>query len=261
MSYSPRTDTDARYVNVSGDTMTGDLVVTHSGVTRAAVVSTDNQSYMNFGSPSGQFAQLGFTDENEVGRWAIGKNNTPETGSNAGSDLELIRFSDAEMTLSSPFKVIRSTGRMQLNFTPTDPADAVTKQYSDSAGPQGGAVGTFSGSLPNSSQTTLTLAHTYLSGLSRSTNTVTVTKAGWWAISARAAVSASIGTTRAFLCIGTSSLGEWRQQFGPSENYVSVNAMCRLAVNDTFTLSIFHSQGTTLSVSNGNWFAKFLGNE
>jgi hypothetical protein len=47
-------------------------------------------------------------------RWRIGANSTAESGSNAGSDFQITAGNDAGSTLSIPFLITRSTGKLTL---------------------------------------------------------------------------------------------------------------------------------------------------
>jgi len=49
-----------------------------------------------------------------IGRWAIGKNQSLETGSNAGSDFGLYAYSDSGSYLGGPILVTRATGLVSI---------------------------------------------------------------------------------------------------------------------------------------------------
>lgn len=58
-------------------------------------------------------------------RWQIGANTTAEGGSNAGSDFQLIRYSDAAGLLGTPVSVARATGQITFETTPQVGANAI----------------------------------------------------------------------------------------------------------------------------------------
>lgn len=63
--------------------------------------------YLNGGAGYGRYHQ---TLTNGTVRWQWGANNTSESGSNAGSDFNIHRYSDAGAYLGTPFSLLRSTG-------------------------------------------------------------------------------------------------------------------------------------------------------
>src|SRR4029079_13738824 len=76
------TDTDARYVNVAGDTMTGDLTISHAAL-RLDKLAGANVNWI-YGSTGGAL------------RWGISLGDgAAESGGNAGSDFALFRYDDS----------------------------------------------------------------------------------------------------------------------------------------------------------------------
>ena len=60
-------------------------------------------------------------EPNTKERWAIRADSTSESGSNAGSDFRLVRYSDASSALDAPVCIKRSTGNIGLlGYNPTD---------------------------------------------------------------------------------------------------------------------------------------------
>ena len=55
------------------------------------------------------------TQKANVLRWSFGQNNTTESGSNVGSDFQVIRFSDAGSSIDTPLKITRSSGQTFIN--------------------------------------------------------------------------------------------------------------------------------------------------
>ena len=66
------------------------------------------------GSP-GYWAELQFATNTNVLRWRIGKNPDSESGSNAGSNLSISRYSDAGSLIDTPVSITRSTGLVTIN--------------------------------------------------------------------------------------------------------------------------------------------------
>lgn len=86
-----------------------------------STTSNDGASlYLTTVTPqSGQWAQIMF----RVGsnnRWRIIRNNDSESGSNAGSNFEISRYSDAGSLIDSPITITRSTGNVAINGGTTD---------------------------------------------------------------------------------------------------------------------------------------------
>jgi hypothetical protein len=97
-------DLDAAYVNVAGDTMTGNLRI----LTAAPTLQLDKTA-----EPSS--ATLAGTKNNSL-RWQIEMGNgIPESGSNTGSNLTINRFNDAGAFLGTCFSLDRNSGDMHAN--------------------------------------------------------------------------------------------------------------------------------------------------
>jgi hypothetical protein len=66
------------------------------------------------------------------GRWAIDLgDNTPETGSNVGSDFGITRFADDGSVIERVLQISRASGDITINHDPTLPLGVATKQYVD----------------------------------------------------------------------------------------------------------------------------------
>jgi len=92
-----KAESDGRFVNVTGDSMTGSLNLTGAaGTDRILNLQTANTN-----------------------RWGIVASSAAEGGSNAGTDLVINRFSDAGAYLGSPFVLNRATGGLNLEATPS----------------------------------------------------------------------------------------------------------------------------------------------
>jgi len=91
---------DARYVNVTGDVMTGDLNIQKVEPTLALTKTAANQNAGIYGNLNG------------VNRWFMGiGDGTPETGGSVGSNFALYRYNDAGGFIDVVFAISRSTGQ------------------------------------------------------------------------------------------------------------------------------------------------------
>lgn len=80
------------------------------------VVDSSNDQVLRFTSGAGQPKLIEFGN-NEWGllpRWKMGQNGTAESGSNAGSDFVIQRFSDAGNSTGTPVRITRQFGRVIL---------------------------------------------------------------------------------------------------------------------------------------------------
>jgi hypothetical protein len=98
----------------AGGTITGDVVQ-----------SKASPSFTFRRSAAGQNVSL-ISEVGTAVRWLLQFGNvTAESGSNAGSDITLNRYSDAGSLLASVFTIFRSSGIMAFTATPTAPTVAV----------------------------------------------------------------------------------------------------------------------------------------
>jgi hypothetical protein len=94
----------ASKVTKSGDTMTGNL----------AIAPASNASLTLSKTASGDTAQV-VGALGAAGRWALRLgDNTAESGSNAGSNLVITRYTDAGTLIDTPFGIARSTGTISV---------------------------------------------------------------------------------------------------------------------------------------------------
>jgi collagen triple helix repeat protein len=99
---------DGLYVNVTGDTMTGDLTMT-----KASPVFTLNKT-------GGTVDAAIFGKSNGVLRWAIDVADAiAETGSNTGSNFQIFRYNDAGTIIGAPVQISRATGVASFASQPT----------------------------------------------------------------------------------------------------------------------------------------------
>ena len=129
----------AGFVEISGDTMTGDLVM--------------DASALNVDGAAGSSRELKLRTSSSVGqgrRWVISANSDTESGSNAGSNFAISRWSDSDAVITEAMSINRATGVLNFNGgrltnigTPVAANDAATKQYVDtvSGGSGGGGSG------------------------------------------------------------------------------------------------------------------------
>lgn len=94
---------DDRYVNLTGDTMTGDLTISKS----APEIRLNKPASGTSAKIEGQ--------TNGVMRWAVSLGaDDPESGSNAGSKFGIYRYSDAGALLGPGLEIARSSGTVTM---------------------------------------------------------------------------------------------------------------------------------------------------
>ncbi|WP_156435242.1 hypothetical protein [Bradyrhizobium lablabi] len=111
------------YVNITGDTMTGDLVI--QKVTPGVALDKPASGSMSVvtGKMAGNL------------RWLVAYGNaTAEAGGNTGSDFEVARYTDAGAYIDSPLVIKRDTGLAVVKGPPTEAGGIATKAYVDAAG-------------------------------------------------------------------------------------------------------------------------------
>lgn len=140
------------YVQIAGDTMIGPLQIDHPFIDMSTWTGDDGLS-----SPSicvvGDATTdrpLKFSTINATGtgtRWVMGADDDDESGSNAGSDFYISRWSDNDTVISDVLNINRATGNFNVNGgkisnigTPAAAADAATKEYVDLNISGGGGV-------------------------------------------------------------------------------------------------------------------------
>lgn len=101
-------DADLRYVNVTGDTMTGDLQIRSDAATSSRVI---------LNSAAGKYAGPVMQTDGKP-RWWLYKGTMPESGANVGSDLRLSRYDDAGTHIGIPIEVSRATGVVTFEKQP-----------------------------------------------------------------------------------------------------------------------------------------------
>ena len=117
-------EADARYVNSTGDTMTGALIQT------GAVPSISLRK--NTGGVGNGNDISGYTSTTP--RWLMRLGDpTLESGGNSGSDFALIRFNDAGTQLGVPLTISRASGVVSLASTGVNDSGGIVSQRGQSA--------------------------------------------------------------------------------------------------------------------------------
>lgn len=107
------------YLPLTGGTLTGPLVINSAGfqIDIQAPAGTPAGIYLD--SAAGQYTML-VSRTNTVLRWQLlNSDNAPETGSNAGSNWSLNRYSDNGTFLGTPISISRATGIVNFSGPPT----------------------------------------------------------------------------------------------------------------------------------------------
>jgi hypothetical protein len=132
-----KTTANTDYVNATGDTMTGSLVVSQfSPVLTINKTNTASAAIIN-------------GKNSLTNRWTIQLGDgTAEGGSNAGSNFVINRHSDAGSIVGNPLSITRSTGLITVEGDPTAPLGIATKQYVDAKA--GVAIASVSDAAPSS---------------------------------------------------------------------------------------------------------------
>ena len=113
------------YVNVVGDTMTGDLTVTKSASNTLLEIQNTGafDAILRLDSSGGENKLVRFQTAGS-NRWGVKSNATTESGSNAGSDFQIERFNDAGVSQGNALTILRSNGRVGIGSnTPTTALD------------------------------------------------------------------------------------------------------------------------------------------
>lgn len=105
------------WVNITGDTMTGNLVIQKASATLTVEATGSTNAILHFDSPVGQQSQLNF-DAGGASRWILNKDGSAEVGGNVGSNLAILARNDAgTSTIFTPLFFERETGYVGVNRT------------------------------------------------------------------------------------------------------------------------------------------------
>jgi hypothetical protein len=108
--------------------MTGDLDMDGNDIIDVLSFEIDpgaaTNALANVRADSGQFGLVNFTNRADSLRWAIGKDDTAEAGSDAGSDLIARAYDDAGASLGDAFVVTRATRKTDFKVAPSSSAAA-----------------------------------------------------------------------------------------------------------------------------------------
>lgn len=97
-------------------TMGGNLLVDRTGAIATVILESD----------PGQFSEFAMRSSGGNYRWVIRKNNTAESGGNAGSNFEIARFADGGgAPIDIPLTIFRSTGQAAFAVSPSAPGYVV----------------------------------------------------------------------------------------------------------------------------------------
>jgi phage baseplate assembly protein gpV len=131
---------DARYVNVTGDTMIGPLTIQGNLLVSPGSLSVSYDAtfgfngagyaaiYMNAGPATNRIT---YYMTNGVTRWLYGTGAGAESGGNTGSDFFLSAYADNGGAIWTALQFSRATGLGTLAGDPTDPLGIATKRYVD----------------------------------------------------------------------------------------------------------------------------------
>lgn len=107
---------DAKYVNATGDTMSGNLGMTDAALQlKDTVVANRNIEWLV---------------ANKL-RWTIGKTNAAESGSNAGTAFSISAWDDTGVFLGTALSITRATQLITVKGEPTAVLGIATKSYVD----------------------------------------------------------------------------------------------------------------------------------
>jgi hypothetical protein len=113
-----------RFEILLGDRDTGEI-----GLDKTFIITNDadfavRQSggeSMRIVAPAGTEKRIEFMGDafgdDATRRWKIRSNSTAETGSNAGSDFQIVRYDDSGVVQDSPIEITRSSGQVKLGPT------------------------------------------------------------------------------------------------------------------------------------------------
>jgi hypothetical protein len=109
-------------VGIGTSSPSNKLDIQSSSSVTGSVQSSASSAYLKVVAPSGNETALNFSTYSagsSSNRWVFGKSTTSESGSNAGSDFFINRYSDAGAYVAQPFKITRSNGYVGIGLSST----------------------------------------------------------------------------------------------------------------------------------------------
>jgi hypothetical protein len=104
-------------IGIGTSSPTNKLDIQSSSSVTANVQSSMSDAFVNTVAPIGQEASTNFktySSGSSSSRWAVGKSTTSESGSNAGSDFFVNRFTDAGAYNGQPLSINRQNGTVTV---------------------------------------------------------------------------------------------------------------------------------------------------
>jgi hypothetical protein len=89
------------------------------------VANSGGEARTYIDAPAGSSAWVEY-DSAGVLRWLVGRNNTAESGGDAGSDFDIVNLDDAGSGIAIPFRIYRATSYIRMNALPTSSAGLPT---------------------------------------------------------------------------------------------------------------------------------------
>lgn len=203
LTYKAATHSFEGTTNITGTTtitgttsIIGETDVTNASGNRSFTVSGSGNGSIYIKGGTGQTKSL-FLQTGTSLRWTIRANATAESGSDVGSDLQILRYDDTGTFIDTPFFIKRSTGRVGIGTTSPacllDVSGGISTGSSSVTSPAATDGNIFSGTYtPTLTGVTNVASSTaYTTSYMRVGNVVTV--AGRIAIDPTAAAQTSIG--------------------------------------------------------------------
>lgn len=111
--YLKSSTASSTYLPLSGGTLTGNVIIQHASSPYLRINGSGTASRIVLDTDAGITNYIQWRTGLDA-RWGISKNADAESGSNAGSNFELTRYSDAGASLGTVLSITRSTGLMTL---------------------------------------------------------------------------------------------------------------------------------------------------
>lgn len=124
LGFTPADST--KYLQLDGGSLNGNLSISgtlsatgsssldNGNLTTDGIGNLTSNGAIFINGASGTYRQFTI-QSNKKDRWEIGTENTSESGSNVGSNFQIVAHNDDGSYLSTPFKISRSTGNVTLS--------------------------------------------------------------------------------------------------------------------------------------------------